>query len=194
MAMNRWPEPSGESAVQRLVPHEPFPSYSYVTGRFPHPTREVLGHSYGLAPRAIAPPDAKHWRDCHEYLYGIDLFNYGYYWEAHEAWEGVWHACGRHGITADFLKGLIKLAAAGVKAREQRTAGVRTHAQRAAELFAQVHAQLSGEAVRYFGLLLAPLETVALQLASGEVATLPLTGAAVEIVLPFSLMVDTSAQ
>mgnify|MGYP001399614021 CR=1 FL=1 len=22
--------------------------------------------------------------------YGVDLFNYGYWWEAHEAWEGLW--------------------------------------------------------------------------------------------------------
>jgi hypothetical protein len=68
------------------------------------------------------------------YLYAIDLFNHGFYWEAHEAWEALWHAAGRRGPTADFLKGLIKLAAAGVKTREGRAAGVRQHAQRAAEL------------------------------------------------------------
>jgi hypothetical protein len=50
------------------------------------------------------------------YLRGIDLFNFGYWWESHEAWEGLWRACGRRGPAADFLKGLIKLAAAGVKA------------------------------------------------------------------------------
>jgi predicted metal-dependent hydrolase len=68
------------------------------------------------------------------YLYGLDLFNHGYYWEAHEAWESQWHAAGRHGPAADFLKALIKLAAAGVKAREGRAAGVRQHAQRAERL------------------------------------------------------------
>ena len=45
------------------------------------------------------------------------------YWEAHEAWEELWHACGRMGPTADFLRGLIKLAAAGVKVREGRPRG-----------------------------------------------------------------------
>ena len=55
---------------------------------------------------------------------GIALFNAGYYWEAHEAWEGLWHAHGRDGPTADVLKGLIKLAAAGVKVREGRPHGV----------------------------------------------------------------------
>ena len=33
------------------------------------------------------------------------LFNAGYYWEAHEVWEGLWHAYGRRGATADVLKG-----------------------------------------------------------------------------------------
>jgi hypothetical protein len=34
------------------------------------------------------------------------------------------------------LRGLIKLAAAGIKVRERREPGVRTHARRAAECFA----------------------------------------------------------
>jgi hypothetical protein len=40
------------------------------------------------------------------------------------------------------LKGLIKLAAAGVKAREARTDGVRRHARRAAQLFARAREQV----------------------------------------------------
>jgi hypothetical protein len=39
---------------------------------------------------------------------------------------------------ADLLKGLIKLAAAGVKAREGSSDGVRRHLLRAAELFEKV--------------------------------------------------------
>jgi predicted metal-dependent hydrolase len=67
---------------------------------------------------------------------GVALFDAGYYWEAHEAWEALWHAEGRRGATADVLRGLIKLAAAGIKVRERREPGVRTHARRAAECFA----------------------------------------------------------
>ena len=74
------------------------------------------------------------WRNNKAWLWAIDLFNQGFYWEAHEAWEGLWHAAGRRGPTADLLKGLIKLAAAGVKARECRPEGVKLHAARAAEL------------------------------------------------------------
>jgi uncharacterized protein len=68
----------------------------------------------------------------------VQLFNAGYYWEAHEVWEGLWHAHGRRGATADLLRALIKLAAAGVKVREGQEHGVRIHARRAAELFARL--------------------------------------------------------
>jgi uncharacterized protein len=41
---------------------------------------------------------------------GIDLFNSGEYWEAHEAWEQEWMP-DRKGPDAGFYKGLIQVAA-----------------------------------------------------------------------------------
>src|SRR6202162_2500547 len=41
---------------------------------------------------------------------GIDLFNSGRYWDAHEAWEHVW-MLDRKGPDAGFYKGLIQVAA-----------------------------------------------------------------------------------
>src|SRR2546422_4985790 len=32
------------------------------------------------------------WWDSEWYLYGIDLYNYGHWWECHEVFEGLWHA------------------------------------------------------------------------------------------------------
>ena len=119
----------------RYRPDVKFPPYAYVPGRTAHPVSDPRGHSYGRAPAKVAAPDPENPGGSPELLYAVDLFNHGYYWEAHEVWESLWHACGRTGSTADFLKGLIKLAAAGVKAREGKAAGVRRHAQRAAELF-----------------------------------------------------------
>lgn len=119
----------------RRLTTTPFPPYTHVPGRTPHPVSDPAGHSYG---RTTEPPqrfDPAEWRTCHAYLFGIDLFNHGYYWEAHEAWESLWLAAGRTGPVADFLKGLIKLAAAGVKAAEGNRDGARSHAKRAAELF-----------------------------------------------------------
>jgi uncharacterized protein len=41
---------------------------------------------------------------------GIELFNHGQYWEAHEAWEGDWMP-DRKGPDSGFYKGLIQIAA-----------------------------------------------------------------------------------
>jgi uncharacterized protein len=41
---------------------------------------------------------------------GIDLFNSGRYWDAHEAWERAW-VPDRQGPEAGFYKGLIQVAA-----------------------------------------------------------------------------------
>lgn len=118
----------------RYCPARELPPYSYVPGQSPHPLSDPRGHSFGRHEPPVAALDEATWRQNETWLYAIDLFNHGYYWEAHEAWEALWHAAGRKGPTADFLKGLIKLAAAGVKAREGRPPGVRRHALRAVEL------------------------------------------------------------
>jgi hypothetical protein len=121
---------------------EPFPPYAYFPGGpWPHPTRSASGHSFGRTSSNAEPPaDSGDWFR-QRLLRGIDLFNAGYYWEAHEVWEELWHACGRRGTTADVLRALIKLAAAGVKVREGQEHGVRTHARRAADLLESARAR-----------------------------------------------------
>jgi hypothetical protein len=145
----------------RLVPDLPFPRYAHVPGQTPHPHSDPRGHSYGPPAAPAAPLDPAHWPESRVYLYGLDLFNHGYYWEAHEAWEGLWHACGRAGTVADLLKGLIKLAAAGVKHREGRPAGVRSHAGRAERLVRAVAAAVGGEQPHLLGLDLGGLARLA---------------------------------
>lgn len=143
----------------RLVPEEALPPYTYVPGRSPHPESDPAGHSFGRA-RTVPPPlDPARWADSRAYLRGLDLFNHGFYWESHEAWEGLWHAAGRRGPSADFLKGLIRLAAAGVKHREEKAGGVRSHAAAAARLFRTVAGQLPAAA--FCGLCLADLAALA---------------------------------
>lgn len=121
-------------SARRLVPEIPLPPYAFVPGRNPHPESDPAGHSYGRHP-APAVLDPGRWRDCREYLFGIDLFNTGFFWEAHAHWEALWQGAGRKGPIADFAKALIQLAAAGVKNAEGMPEGVRGHARRAAELF-----------------------------------------------------------
>ncbi len=122
--------------VPRLLPDEPLPPYAYVPGgRFPHPVRDSEGHSHGhRSPPTIALVPER-WHESHDYLHGLDLFNHGYYWEAHEAWERLWLAAGRQGATAELLQGLIKLAASGVKVREGRSRGTTELAEGARILF-----------------------------------------------------------
>lgn len=121
--------------MMRLLSDVPLPPYTHIPGRTPHPVRDPHGHSYALPTDHPEPIDPLRWHESRAYLHGLDLFNHGYYWEAHESWEGLWHAAGRKGMIADFLKALIKLAAAGVKHLEGVAAGVRSHARRAEELF-----------------------------------------------------------
>ncbi len=118
------------------------PPYAFVPGGpWPHPTGSPQGHSAGRKPEPREPIEGDNWALCEAYLRGVALFNAGYYWEAHESWEALWHAHGRHGPTADLLKGLIKLAAAGVKVRQRQRHGVVTHAERAATQFANARNQ-----------------------------------------------------
>lgn len=52
------------------------------------------------------------------YQHGVDLYNHGYFWEAHEAWESLWHLCPRASGERLLLQGLIQLAAAHLKRRQ----------------------------------------------------------------------------
>ncbi len=145
-----------------MTPDEParnLPPYSYVPGGpYPHPIREPGGHSHGHRSKQVPPIAPDRWRESPSFLHGIDLFNAGYYWEAHEAWEPFWHALGRVGPRADVIRGLIKVAAAGVKVREGQRHGVETHARRAGELFESAAGELGP---RCFGLDLAELARIA---------------------------------
>jgi hypothetical protein len=153
------------------------PPYAYVPGRSPRPA--------GLTLESL-PFDPPTWRSCRAYLHGIDLFNHGYYWEAHESWEGLWHGCGRRGTTADFLKGLIQLAVAGVKVRQGISEGVRRHAARAGELFRQMANATAGEP-RYAGLDLSYLIRTAGEVARTPPSSRDTTGPEVEVVFDFVL-------
>jgi len=96
---------------------EPFPAYRFLPFRadIPHPRNDPQGHSYGEDDEYLPSFVAADWRDCEPYLYGVDLFNHGYWWEAHEAWEAVWLAAGRETQEGQFVQGLIQLAGAQLK-------------------------------------------------------------------------------
>jgi len=134
----------------RYAPGKPLPPYAYVPGHdLPHPVTDPRGHSSTAraAPEPSAPcallrtGSSASRRDLaaslaadDEWRHAVDLFNGGWYWESHEAWEGFWHALGRSTPEARFVQGLIHLAAAAVKIREGKPNGVARHTQRARDL------------------------------------------------------------
>ena len=119
----------------RWLPQKSFPPYAYLPGKNPHPVRDPAGHTYHVEPIPVA---AEASLSSDAFLWGLDLFNPGYYWEAHESWEGLWRVADRDGPLRMLFKGLILLSAAGVKIREHKNAAAAHHAKRAAALLRQL--------------------------------------------------------
>ncbi len=113
-----------EDPGPRLTPG-PLPPYAFLPGRDPHPTADPRGHSYGRPARPVQRCAPAAWRRCRPYLRGCDLFNHGYWWEAHEAWEPLWRGCLRHSVQAHYLQALIQAANALLKRRMGRERAVR---------------------------------------------------------------------
>ena len=67
------------------------------------------------------------WPANEDYLYAIDLYNYAYWWEAHEALEGLWGHFARGTPESDLLQGIIKIAAAFYKWHLHNRGGVKIH-------------------------------------------------------------------
>jgi hypothetical protein len=99
----------------RYLPDRRFPAYAYLPGRDPHPTRDPRGHSHGARVDTATYLPADRWKENEEYLFGVDLYNHGFLWEAHEAWENLWHLAKGDADQASFLQGLIQCSAASLK-------------------------------------------------------------------------------
>jgi hypothetical protein len=104
----------GEQTPARYT-DRPLPDYRHVPGRTPHPTRDPQGHSHGRPPAPVPDLNATDWSRCDEYLYGLDLFNAGYWWECHEVLENLWHAAGIGTPAGHALQAVIQCAAAHLK-------------------------------------------------------------------------------
>ncbi len=107
--------PSASSRQSRYT-ERPLPVYRHVPGFTPHPIRDPEGHSYGLPEPELPNLNTEDWRECEHFLFGIDLFNEGYWWECHEVLEGLWHAAGIGSPAAHVLQAVIQCAAAHLKA------------------------------------------------------------------------------
>ena len=91
------------------------PPYRHLPFQNAHPFMDKDGHSYGeelTAPTSFGP---ENWQDCADYLYSIDLFNHGFWWDAHERLKQVSIAAGRESECGLFVQGLIQISAALLK-------------------------------------------------------------------------------
>lgn len=104
------------------------PPYRFIPGRFPHPTAHPDGHSYrapGTYVHEAEPVAADAWLNSEAYLYACDLYNLGFWWEAHEAWEEIWQVTDKRGKQGHFLQGLIQVSACHLKLFVGHMDGVR---------------------------------------------------------------------
>lgn len=125
----------------RYLPARALPAHAYVPGRSPTP-RPAGEPDPGLPAPPRSPDDAPgDWRRHPVFLWGLDLYNHGYPWEAHEAWERLWMHAPRGSAVRDMLQALIQCAAAVVHARAGRAVGHARLTARALERLAAVRAR-----------------------------------------------------
>lgn len=143
----------------RYLPQRSLPERAFIPGRGSKPELDTQPARYLAAER---------WRENEAYLWGTDLYNHGFAWEAHEAWEGLWRAAKHDEAQATFLQGLIQCTAARVKASmDDAEAAERVLARGLARL-SRVRDQLGDG---YMGLSLA--RYLAEHASSGERAAYP---------------------
>lgn len=117
------PVAGAPGAPPLFLPDVAFPPYRFVPGHAPHP---FLPGGYAAGERPEPPPyvPLERWRESRPYLRGLDFFNRGWWWEAHESWESLWHVCeGRDEAQHELLKGLIQLAACALNRERGADAG-----------------------------------------------------------------------
>ena len=94
------------------------------------------------------PPEM--WRQNEDYLYGVDLYNFAYWWEAHEAWEGLWHQA--EDTYRLFLQGLIQVSAAFIKYHTRMLRPLRTLSTAGRDKLRQVVVECDDASGNYMGL------------------------------------------
>ncbi len=110
------PPPEGPARNTGL----PLPVYRYIPGENRHPNKSPETHPLRFP---LPNPDLERpLKERTEFLYGLDLFNHGYWWESHEAFEALWLELGRISPDAQFFQGLILLAGALIKDKTRQHA------------------------------------------------------------------------
>lgn len=151
MQIHKQPKPF-DSNCYRYCPEVAFPPYRHIPGVTPHPIRDPLGHSYSIEAEEVADAllTPEMWEQNKTYLYGVDLYNFAYWWEAHEAWEGLWHQA--EDTYRLFLQGLIQVSASLIKYHMRMLRPLRTLSTAGRGKLRQVVIENGDERVNYLGI------------------------------------------
>lgn len=126
------PAPAAPPPLRR--PEVGLPAYRYVPGLQPHPIKGIGGHRHLVGARDDAPLGLPWWAGW-RFGHGLDLIDHGYYWEAHEALEHLWHGDPDDAQRRALLQGLIQAAASALTLHLGRLeAGARLAARSVARL------------------------------------------------------------
>jgi hypothetical protein len=108
----------------RYFPQRFFPEYRHLPGITPHPITDPKGHSYRVLENVVHALNIKNWQTNKIYLYGIDLYNYAYWWESHEIFESLWHLSAENSLEKFLLQGIIQISAAFLKRHQNIIGGI----------------------------------------------------------------------
>jgi hypothetical protein len=122
-------EPSPPDARWPRYSSRALPDRRYVPGRGPHP-RRLTANRESETPDP-GPPER--WCESEAFRFGVDLYNFAYWWESHEIFEEFLRATRRGSREDELLRALVQLAAANLQRFTRREAGARRLARRAAE-------------------------------------------------------------
>jgi uncharacterized protein len=152
----------------RYQPLRTLPATPYVPGRGPRPREDAVD---SRDPRRAAEyVSARRWAEHDEYLWGVDLYNAGFFWEAHEAWEAAWHAAASDRLQHEFVQALIQCAAACLKGVMGDVVAARRLAARASQRLESVRAEVGAS---YMGLELAGFAMALRRFAHEDSTALP---------------------
>jgi len=101
-----------------LSSETPLPDYKHLPGKNARPDDGLLE---SIAHSASAVTDDATYRSNAAWLYGIRLFNNGFYWEAHEVLEAVWNNAAPNSREKHLVQGVIQMANAQLKASLEQT-------------------------------------------------------------------------
>lgn len=143
--------------MQAALPPDDFtlPERPHRPGSGSRPDSALLAAAKADCP---AITDPLRWRENRTYRAGWNLFEAGFYWEAHEVWEPVWLACRPNAIEQRFLKMAIQTANARLKAAMGKNKAAGRLDDEVALLLSEVKAALGGETKAFMGVDLRTLE------------------------------------